>query len=69
MKKIRDNGRVYNMAVLIACGITLDGKREILAVEPMYEESEASYTSLIQNLKSRGLENVWLAVSDAHPGG
>lgn len=67
-EKIRDNGRVYNMAVLIACGITLDGKREILAVEPMYEESEESYTSLIQDLKNRGLENVWLAVSDAHPG-
>ncbi|MGI6692893.1 MAG: transposase [Limnochordia bacterium] len=44
----------------------MDGKREILAVEPMYEESEESYTSLIQDLKNRGLENVWLAVSDAH---
>ncbi len=67
-EKIRDNGRVYNMAVLVVCGINLEGKREILAVEPMYEESEASYTSLINGLKSRGLENVWLAVSDAHPG-
>ena len=56
------------MAVHIACGITLDGKREILAVEHMYEESEESYTSLSQALKERGLGAVWLAVSDAQPG-
>lgn len=67
-EKIRDNHKVSNMAVHIVCGLTLDGKREILAVEPMYNESEASYSSLIQSLKDRGLEEVWLAVSDAHSG-
>lgn len=67
-EKIRDNHRVSNMAVHVVCGLTLDGKREILAVEPMYEESEASYTTLIQSLKHRGLEEAWLAVSDAHQG-
>ena len=67
-EKIRDNCRVCNMAVHVVCGINLDGKREILAVEPMYEESEASYTALFDNLKKRGLQNVWLAVSDAHQG-
>lgn len=67
-EKIRENHRVSNMAVHVVCGVNLKGKREILAVVPMYEESEASYTSLIQGLKERGLESVWLAVSDAHPG-
>ena len=56
------------MAVHVLCGVNLDGKREILAVEPMYEESEASYTALFNSLKKRGLQNVWLAVSDAHQG-
>ena len=43
-EKIRVGHRICNMAVHVACGINLDGKREILAVEPMYEESKASYT-------------------------
>ena len=67
-EKIRVNHRVCNMAVHVVCGVNLDGKREILAVEPMYEESEASYTTLFESLKKRGLKNVWLAVSDAHQG-
>ena len=67
-EKIRDNHRVCNMAVHVVCGVNLEGKREVLAVEPMYEESEASYTALFNSLKKRGLQNVWLAVSDAHQG-
>jgi putative transposase len=67
-EKIRVGRRVCNMAVHVVCGINMEGKREILAVEPMYEESEASYTSLFDNLKARGLQTVWLAVSDAHQG-
>jgi len=67
-EKIRVDHRICSMAVLVVCGINLDGKREILAVEPMTEESEASYTLLFDKLKARGLRNVWLAVSDAHQG-
>ena len=67
-EKIRDNHRVCNLAVHVVSGINLDGKREILAIEPMYEESEASYTTLFESLKKRGLQNIWLAVSDAHQG-
>ncbi len=65
-EKIRDNGHVRNMAVHVVCGVKLDGTRDILAVEPMYEESEASYTTLFDKLKARGVEHVWLVVSDAH---
>jgi len=67
-EKIRVGRRVCNLAVHVVCGINLEGKREILAVEPMYEESEPSYTALFDNLKARGLQNVWLAVSAAHQG-
>ena len=67
-EKIRVGHRICNMAVHVVCGINLDGKREILAVEPMYEESKASYTTLFDDLKARGLQKVWLAVSDAHQG-
>jgi putative transposase len=56
------------MAVLVVCGLRMDGTRDILAVESMYEESEASYKHLFDSLKARGLKTVWLVASDAHKG-
>ncbi|WP_188699126.1 IS256 family transposase, partial [Pullulanibacillus camelliae] len=67
-EKIRYDHRVLNMAVQVVIGIDESGKRDILAIEPMQEESEATYKSLFDNLKARGLEDVWLVISDAHQG-
>ena len=67
-ERIRDNRAVKNMAVLVVTGINTEGKRDILAVEPMYEESAATYTKLFEKLKERGIKKVWLVVSDAHKG-
>lgn len=58
-----------NMAVLIVSGINKYGiHRGILAVEPMYSESEDTYTALFKQLKARRLQQAWLFVSDAHLG-
>ena len=67
-EKIRDGHSVKNMAVLVVTGVNLEGRRDILALEPMYEESTATYNKLFENLKARGLEKVWLVISDAHKG-
>lgn len=67
-EKIRDDGHVRNMAVMVVKGINLQGIPQILAVEPMQNESEATYRELFSTLKERGLKNVWLCVSDAHAG-
>jgi len=67
-EKIRFDSRVISMAVLVVAGITVDGRRDILACEPMMNESEETYGSLFERLKERGLETVWLCVSDAHRG-
>lgn len=67
-EKIRYDNRVINMAVEVVIGIDITGKRDILAIEPMHEESELTYRSLFENLKAWGLEDVWLVVSDAHKG-
>lgn len=67
-EKIRNNNRVQNMAVLVVTGVNEDGHRDILAIEPMHEESEATYIELFEKLKQRGLQNTWLVVSDAHKG-
>ena len=67
-ENIREGRRVRKMAVLVVKGINAAGKKEILAIEPMSEESESTYRSLFRNLKDRDLETVWLCVSDAHKG-
>lgn len=56
------------MAVLVVCGVNEEGIREILAVEPMAEESVASYTEVFRKLKARGMDTPKLVISDAHTG-
>jgi putative transposase len=53
---------------MVVTGITPAGTREILAVEPMANESQDTYTALFKQLKARGLKKVWLVVSDTHLG-
>jgi len=69
-EKIRQDGRIISSAVFIIQGLTQAGKREILAIEPMIEESEASWSwsTVLDKLKARGLREAWLIVSDAHKG-
>lgn len=67
-EKIRYGKHVKNMAVLVVIGVDESGHRDILAIEPMQEESEATYKELFENLKARGLKDAWLVVSDAHKG-
>ena len=65
MKKVRVDGRIVSIAVLIVCGVDENGHRNIIAVEPMAEESRSSYGVLFQNLKDRGLSTLRLIISDA----
>lgn len=67
-EKVRVNGRIVSMAVLVVCGVDENGRRDIIAVEPMAEESEDSYRTLFENLKERGMATPKLVISDAHAG-
>ena len=67
-EKVRYGGRVVSMAILLVCGVNEEGKREVLAIEPMLEESRESYKQLFEKLKERGLTKPSLIVSDAHKG-
>lgn len=64
-EKVRVDGRIVSIAVLIVCGVDENGHRNIIAVEPMAEESRSSYGVLFQNLKDRGLSTLRLIISDA----
>jgi putative transposase len=67
-EKIRHDGRIVSSAVLIVQGLNQAGKRDILAIEPMADESEASWHVVMDSLKERGVKEVWLVISDAHQG-
>jgi putative transposase len=67
-EKVRIDGVIRSQAVLVAIGITLDGRREVLAVELAQRESESSWRDLLLSLKERGLQGVEFVVSDDHPG-
>ncbi|MBN1150298.1 transposase, partial [candidate division WOR-3 bacterium] len=65
-EKIRDNGHVISMAVLVVHGVNSSGKREILAIEPMYQETEDNWRLIFKNIKDRGVKKVCYIASDAH---
>ena len=60
--------KVENVSALVAYGIGLDGKRQLLAVTIGAEESEESWSELLAQLVERGLSGVQLVVADAHAG-
>lgn len=43
------------LCLLVVIGVTVHGRKELLAVEDGYRESEASWYALLSNLRSRGL--------------
>ena len=47
--------RVENVAALVAYGVGLDGRRQLLAVTIGAQESEASWVDLLRKLTARGL--------------
>ncbi|NLE19993.1 MAG: hypothetical protein GX623_04165 [Clostridiales bacterium] len=51
-----------SMAILLVCGVNDEGKREVLAIEPMLEETRESYKQLFEKLKERGLSKPKLIV-------
>ena len=65
-------GRVKNKtssrALLIACGVSADGEREVLGVQVEDSESTESWQSFFVSLIQRGLQGVQLIISDAHLG-
>jgi putative transposase len=67
-EKARIDGHVRDVAVLIALGVSADGKRQLLGVSVSLSEQEVHWRSFLQSLISRGLRGVQLVVSDAHAG-
>jgi putative transposase len=66
--KVRRDGRVVSMAVVIAIGVTAEGRREVLGLDVGSSEEEAFWQQFLRGLVERGLTGVRLVISDAHAG-
>ena len=66
--KVREGGRVVNMAAVVAVGVTSTGEREVLGFDVGAAESYGFWVSFLRGLASRGLAGVKLVISDAHVG-
>lgn len=67
-EKVRVDGLVRDCAVLIALGIDVKGKREVLGVQVSLSEAEVCWREFFSGLQKRGLHGVKLVISDAHNG-
>ena len=66
--KVRQNGRVVPVAVIVAVGVNSDGRREVLGIDIGPSEAETFWTAFLRQLRRRGLRGVKLVISDAHGG-
>jgi putative transposase len=68
--KVREGGRVVNMAALVAIGVSMRGERRILGLDlaPGHSEGTGAWAGFIGALVARGLCGVRLVISDAHAG-
>ncbi len=74
--KVRIGGRVVSQAIVVATGVSIDGRREILGHRVGDSETGEFWTEFLRSLPGRGLAvatgdsalGVQLVISDAHRG-
>lgn len=67
-ESIRHGGCVVDCAVLVAIGVTTQGKREVLGVCVSLSEAEVNWRAFFKSLQARGLHGTELIISDDHAG-
>ena len=67
-EKVRVDGAVLDAALLIASGVDVAGKRQILGVSVATSEAEVHWRTFFSGLVARGLSGVQLIISDDHAG-
>jgi transposase-like protein len=74
--KVRRGGRVVSQAVVVATGVSYEGRREVLGMTVGDAETTDFWTTFLRSLRERGLKvatvenplGVTLVTSDAHSG-
>jgi putative transposase len=66
--KVRDEGTVRNKAVYVALGVRPDGTKEILGLWIEHSEGAKFWLRVMNELKTRGVEDVLIAIVDGLKG-
>jgi putative transposase len=66
--KVRRNGRIVSVAVIVAVAVNSDGRREVLGLTVGASEAETFWTAFLRTLARRGMRGVKRVISDAHEG-
>ena len=67
-ERVREAGVIEHQAVLVAIGVDLEGRRNVLGVDLANRESHSSWKTFLLGLRDRGLAGVEFVVSDDHAG-
>ena len=61
---VRSEGQIIKKAVYIAIGINLDGKKDVLGMWVGENESAKFWATVLNGLKNRGVEDIFIACTD-----
>ena len=61
---VRSEGQIVKKAVYIALGSNLDGKKDVLGMWVGENESAKYWTTVLNGLKNRGVEDIFIACTD-----
>ena len=67
-QKVRDDGRIVNVSVVVATAVNGEGKREIVGMDVGTSEDGAFWLAFLRSLSARGLSGVELVVSGRSSG-
>ena len=62
--KIRQDNKVISKACMLVLGIDMSGKQDILSMSIVQTESASAWSSILDELKSRGVQDILFLCSD-----
>ncbi len=65
---VRHGAKTDATIILTALGVDLEGNREVLALRACAEEDKDGWSCLVQDLRTRGVSELDLIVTDGHDG-
>jgi putative transposase len=66
--KVKDQGRVSNKAIYLAIGVNMQGLKEVLGLWASENEGAKFWLSIITELKTRGVRDIFIACVDGLKG-
>lgn len=61
---VRSEGQIIKKAVYIAIGVSLDGKKDVLGMWVGENESAKYWATVLNSLKNRGVDDIFIACTD-----